>query len=323
MNQLLSKLIDRFGIYKKNKLKSLDSQFVKNGQSVTETVSLDVLKHDSAAPDFEFEKSSEQGAHEVGTFRFKSRVQSNGENNCICTGQYYRNTAENETDVVIVHGWKSSSLRSAKEMLLVPLMTKGYNLYFMELPHHLSRKQPESGFSGEYMISANVQRTIMSVQQAVMDAGDLVSSSKANAHKTVVIGLSLGGLVTNMLGCTGAPIDALVSVMYASNLAHLVWNSAVAKHIKADFMSNGFTYEALEKAWSVLNPALRKPLVDKDKILLISGRDDLFITKEDSEALCSSWGNPKRIVIPCGHSGLNVCKEEIANDICRFIDAAL
>jgi len=58
----------------------------------------------------------------------------------------------------------------------------------------------------------------------------------------------------------------------------------------------------LEKAWSVLNPALRKPLVDKDKILLISGRDDLFITKEDSEALCAAWGNPKRIVIPCGHS---------------------
>jgi hypothetical protein len=173
------------------------------------------------------------------------------------------------------------------------------------------------------MISANVQRTITSVQQAVMEAGDLVSWSKANSHKTVVLGLSLGGLVTNLLGCTGVTIDALASVMYASNLAHLVWNSAVAKHIKADFVSNSFTYEELEKAWSVLNPALRKPLVDKNKILLISGRDDLFITKEDSEALCSAWGNPKRIVIPCGHSGLNVCKEEISNDICRFIDAAL
>ena len=323
MNQVLSKLIDCFGIYKKNKLKSPVSQFDMNIPSASDSSSISPLLLDDRVPNMELTMLSAAASYEVGTFRFRSRIQDNGESNCFCSGEYYRNNSDSKTDVVIVHGWKSSSLKSVKEMLLEPLMAKGYNLYFMELPYHLSRKPPESGFSGEYMISANVQRTITSVQQAVMDAGDLVSWSKSNSHKTVVIGVSLGGLVTNLLGCVSTHIDALVSVMYASNLAQLIWKSAVAKHIKQDFVNNRFSLDELDKAWSAINPSLLKAMVNRDKILLMSGKYDLFITKEDSDALCKAWGNPKQIILPCGHSGLNVCGKEIADDICRFLDTAI
>lgn len=60
-------------------------------------------------------------------------------------------------------------------MLLEPMHAEGHNLFFVDLPHHMNRKSPESGFGGEYMISANIGRTILSVQQAVQDAVDLVA----------------------------------------------------------------------------------------------------------------------------------------------------
>ena len=323
MNQLLSKLIDSFGIYKKNKLKSPDSQFATSIPSASDSSPISTESIEDRVPEMVFSKLTADDSYEVGAFRFRSRIQGNGESNDFCSGEYYRSTADCKTDVVIVHGWKSSSLKSVKKMLLEPLMAKGYNLYFMELPYHLSRKPPESGFSGEYMISANVQRTIISVQQAVVDAADLVSWSKANSHQTIVIGASLGGLVTNFLGCVCTQIDALVSVMYASNLAQLIWHSAVAKHIKHDFVNNEFSLDELDKVWSVINPSLLKPKVSKDKILLMTGKHDLFITKEDSDALCKAWGNPKRVILSCGHSGLNVCGKAISDDICRFIDTAI
>jgi hypothetical protein len=88
------------------------------------------------------------------------------------------------------------------------LPAEGYNLFFMELPHHLSRKTPESLFSGEYMISSDINRTIVSVQQA------------------------------------------------------------------------GLPYSDLDKAWKIINPTRYKPHVSKEKILLISGKYDEFITSK-------------------------------------------
>ncbi len=120
-----------------------------------------------------------------------------------------------------------------------------------------------------------------------------------------------------------APLDVLISVMYASNTAHLVWNSNIAKYIKKDFLEAGSTYSDLEKAWSIINPTKYKPQVAKENILLISGKYDEFITKEDSEELWSSWGKPERIVMPCGHSGLNVYHKPISTVIRSFIHKVL
>ena len=47
----------------------------------------------------------------------------------------------------------------------------------------------------------------------------------------------------------------------------------------------------------------------KEKILLISGKYDEFITKEDSEGLWTSWEKPTRLVMPCGHSGMNIYRK--------------
>jgi len=150
-----------------------------------------------------------------------------------------------------------------------------------------------------------------------------VTWSKALNHQTVVIGASLGGLVTNLLGCTKATLDVLISVIYASNTAHLVWNSDIAKYIKKDFHEAGSIYSNLEEVWNIINPTKYTPQVSKENILLISGKYDEFITKEDSEELWDSWGKPERIVIPCGHSGLNVYHKSISTVIRSFIHKVL
>ncbi len=323
MNRLLSVAIDRFGIYKKNKLRSPHSQYAGLTFSSMDQTAITKMVQQQTPPLITFvDETNSDGLHTC-RFSFTSRIPDNGDSNAICCGEYHQNPIESAVDVIVVHGWKSSSLKSVKKMLLAPLLAEGHNVFFMELPHHLNRKMTDSGFSGEYMISADVGRTILSVQQAVLDAADLVAWSEAKNHKTAVIGASLGGLVTNLLGCTETRMDALVSIMYASNTAHLIWKSDIAKYIKQDLVQAGFPFEKLQEKWEVIDPSRYQPILKKDKILLISGQYDEFITSEDSQRLWASWGKPERIVLPCGHSGMNVSPKPISDIVCRFLRKAL
>jgi pimeloyl-ACP methyl ester carboxylesterase len=312
-------VLDRYGIHKKNKLRSPVSQFAGFPNGDSDDWVTNIWNAAQTVPDIQFAEAEPQVGLPRSTFSFISRIQNNGDANRMCRGEYVPSTQESKTDVVIIHGWKSSSLKSVKKMLLNSLHAEGYNLYIMELPHHMSRKLPESGFSGEYMISADIGRTILSVHQAVQDAADLVAWSKAQGHKAFVVGTSLGGMVTNLLGCTGTPMDALISVMYATDTAHLVWNSDIAKYIKKDLVEAGVRYEQLEQAWRTINPALFKLTVRKQDVLLISGEHDLFITKEDSAGLWEAWGKPLRKVVSCGHGGLSVCTKRLSDIIVRFL----
>lgn len=322
MNRVASVLLDRYGIMMKNRLRSPVSQFVGVPDRVPADWKVDVWDERREPPAIAFVE--EHVGETVETrFHFESRCQENGEANKACVGLYVQGTPGSQVDVIVVHGWKSSSLGSVRKMFQEPMAAAGYNQFFIELPHHLHRKMPESGFSGEYMISADIARTIRSIQQAVQDVVDLVAWSRAQGHRTVVIGTSLGGLVTNLFGSTGAPVDALISIMYATNTAYLVWNSAIAKFIKKDLVAAGVTYPQLERAWDAINPLRYSLHVPKEKVLLISGSHDVFISADDSQKLWDGWAKPKRIVMPCGHGGMNVCPDQIAGEVLAFLRGVL
>ena len=318
MNRIASVLLDRYGIIMKNRLRSPISQYVGIPDPVPADWKVDAWDEQRQPSVITFTEEHHGEAVET-QFHFQSRCQENGDANKECTGLYVPGAPGSQIDVIVVHGWKSSSLGSVKKMFHEPMGAEGYNLFFMELPHHLHRKMPESGFSGEYMISANIARTILSVQQAVKDVVDLVVWSRAQGHRTVVIGTSLGGLVTNLFGCTGTPVDALISIMYATNTAYLVWNSAIAKFIKKDLVAAGVTYSQLERVWEAINPLRYRLCVPKEKVLLISGSHDVFITAVDSQRLWEGWAKPKRIILPCGHGGMNVLPKQIAGEVLAFL----
>ena len=103
--------------------------------------------------------------------------------------------------------------------------------------------------------------------------------------KTVLIGISLGGLITNLASSFEDKIDALVSVMYANSIAYLVWNSRLGKNIKKDLKKNGFTFEMLKKHWEITDSSNFKPTISKEKILLISGLYDKYVLNEDTDIL--------------------------------------
>lgn len=56
----------------------------------------------------------------------------------------------------------------------------GWNMYYYSLPYHFEREPENSLYSGELMISANIDRTIESTRQAIVDLRALIHWIKAN-----------------------------------------------------------------------------------------------------------------------------------------------
>lgn len=54
-------------------------------------------------------------------------------------------------------------------------MELGWNTYYFTLPYHFEREPNESLFSGEYMVSAHLERTVQASKQAVVDLRQLIN----------------------------------------------------------------------------------------------------------------------------------------------------
>ncbi|MFC4770312.1 alpha/beta hydrolase family protein [Effusibacillus consociatus] len=307
MDKYTAKLIDQMGLFLLHLKKSRTSQFYEGGEK---QVWVDIERTEDfysfpRLPDVTLQLDSQNLEYRVGRYFFESEIKSEDPSNNIASGSYYmKETEEEPVHVIFVHGWRMDNLDRIKNIFLKRFMKLGNNMYFVHLPYHFERT---SGglYSGEYMISANVGRSVASVRQAVIEIRALIKWLKKNyGGKVILIGVSLGGLIANLSAAVEEEIDVLVSVMYANSLSYEVWKTPIGKYTKKDFEQHGFTYEQLKKCWSVLEPSCWQPKVKKENILLISGIHDQYIRKEDSEALWTAWNHPKRFLYPVDIRGL-------------------
>ncbi|MFK3811869.1 alpha/beta hydrolase family protein [Bacillus halotolerans] len=166
-------------------------------------------------------------------------------------------------------------------------------MYYYSLPYHFEREPENSLYSGELMISANIDRTIESTRQSIVDLRALIHWIKANKKGPVIIaGVSLGGWVTNLIATLDSQIDVVVSIFYANRLSYSIWNTIPGKFIREELEQNSVTYEDLVKYWNITDPSQALPKVNKDNILLISAKHDQYIDLKDADYLWESWGKP-------------------------------
>lgn len=320
MNKYLSQLIDRYYLFDLHRKKSESSHFYKGISLPPSVDELNTFYPAPNTPKIIFEQQDFCGDYCIGKYKYESEIKDNGTSNNYSTGNYYKNAAKKQpVSVILVHGWRMNSLSRINNIYLKPFMDLEYNIYTFTLPHHFERTPEASLYSGEYMVSANIDRTLVSIKQAVTDLRALIRFIKENNEKVILIGISLGGFLTNLLGVIEAGIDILISVMYANSMAFSVWKSIPGKYIKRDFEAHEFTYEELKKYWAIIVPSNFKPVVPKENILLISGIYDKYVLSEDTDFLWESWYKPHRLLYPCGHSGIVICRDRIAKDSISFI----
>jgi len=318
LNKILAEIIDKLVLKDFHRKKSARSYFNTVDKYVGEDLSS--FYPIPTIPNMKFEQQIEENNYSIGKFLFQSEI-DNGFSNKYATGSFYENKKQSQpANVIIVHGWRMDELSRLNNIYLKPFSNLGMNMYYFTLPYHLEREPEESLYSGELMITADVNKSLLSIKQAITDIRALIKWIKNNRiGKVILIGVSLGGFVTNMTAVVENEIDALISTFYANNIAYSIWNTIPGKYIKKDFEQGGYTYEQLERAWAIVNPSKYRPLVKKENILLLSGIHDHFVVTKDTDYLWESWDRPKRILYPCGHAGIVLCKRKIAKDTMNFV----
>lgn len=321
MNKYLAQLADHYALWQLHQKRSREDQFY-NGSK--EPLSLSEFNHfyqSPKVPEIKFEPQNDLKNYELSRFYYESEITDNGDSNKYASGLFYQPKCPSGVNVVIIHGWRTETLKITTDIFLDSFMKRNYNIYLSTLPYHFERNIPEVCYNGEYLISANIDRTLLSINQTISDVRALIGFIKSQKNnKIILIGVSLGGLMANLVSVVEKQHDALISVFYANSLAHSVFKTKPGKYIKYDFEAHGFTYEQLKSFWTILNPGNFKPVIPKENILLMSGLYDQYISLEDSDNLCRVWEKPRRILYPCGHSGLVLLKRQIARDSNRFIE---
>ncbi|WP_026587206.1 alpha/beta hydrolase [Bacillus sp. NSP9.1] len=312
------KMIDRLALYDLHRKRSKNKHF--------SAFSLDTTARDlfykSNIADVSIRLNESRKHYRIGTFSYQSLIPSGDRVNDTLKGEVFFN--KNYTDkpnVIFVHGWRMDSYDRIKKIFHHRVMNDlGWNMYYFPLPYHIEREPDYSLYSGELMISANLDRTVESTRQAVVDLRGLIHWIKENkTGPVVIVGVSLGGWITNLMAALESQIDVMVSIFYANRLSYSIWNTIPGQFIREELEQHGVTYKDVVRYWNITDPSQATPKINKENILLISAKHDQYIHLEDADDLWESWGKPERYLYNCGHAGIVLCRRKLALDTLSFI----
>ncbi len=325
MNKVISEQIDRYSLRQLHKRKSLVSHFKVENIPPVKSDEFSSYFDTPSIPEIKFIQHKKISDYSAGTLSYDSHIKNNGKSNEKVLGYYHKNLKdENSTNVILVHGWRMDDYKYIDSIYLESFLNSGYNVYHFIMPYHFQRSSNDSIYNGELFVTADIGRTLLSIKQAVSDLRALIKWLKSSMQgKIILIGVSLGGFLTNLTSALESEIDILISVFYANSLANAVWNTIPGKFIKKDFIQNSFSYDQLVNHWAVITPCLYQPAVSKSKILLLSAAYDRYISLEDSCRLWTNWGEPQRYIYNCGHSGIVFLRNKIRQDSLEFIKSKL
>lgn len=325
VNLIFSKLIDRYALYDLHKKRSGEFQYTSLSNTALDIKDIEFFyKVQPSNIHFNIKHAKQEKEYMVGKFKYKSSVQSGDSRNDSVTGELFLHENEDAAHVIFVHGWRMDSNERVKKIFHDHMTNLKWNMYYFTLPYHFERKPNQSLFSGEYMVSANIERTVQATRQAVADLRTLIKWIKANKNgPLILIGISLGGVITNLTALVESDIDVLASIFYANRLSYSIWKTNPGKFIRKDLEHHGVTYNDLIDYWKITEPSQALPKVKKENILLISGKHDLYVHREDTDYLWASWEKPTRYIYTCGHAGIVLKRKKIATDTINFIQNRL
>ncbi len=211
---------------------------------------------------------------------------------------------DNDLAVIISPHWNA---KQDTYIALCRLLNRfGISALRLSLPYH-DRRMPEGLTRADYMISANIGRTIQAVRQAVLDIRRSADWLFARGFKRVgVMGSSVGSCVSWLAFIHDERLEAGVFNMVSGWFGDVVWRALTTSHIRRA-LETELTAEEVREVWKSISPSahasrlqgLRRPA------LLISAMYDLTFPPDLTQIFineCERHGVPARkVFLPCGH----------------------
>lgn len=174
----------------------------------------------------------------------------------------------------------------------------------LSLPYHDERR-PADLTRADYIVSANVGRTLQANRQAVLDArGAAAWLAREGYERIGIMGTSLGSCLA-MLTMAHEPLITTGAFNHVSPyFADVVWRGLSTRHVRAG-LDGHITLDTLRDCWLPISPW---PYIDRvrgRRLLLVHARYDLTFPYDLSRQFISEFTARgvahEAALLPCGH----------------------
>ena len=174
----------------------------------------------------------------------------------------------------------------------------------LSLPYH-DRRMPPELHRADYIVSANVMRTLQVCRQAVLDARRAVAWLAQQGCTSIgILGSSLGSCLA-LLTAAHEPLIRAEALNHISPLfADVVWRGLSTQHVRAG-LDGHIELDLLRALWKPISPRWYLDRLRDRQTLLVYAKYDLTFPVDLSEDLVREFrdgGIPHDVaVLPCGH----------------------
>ncbi len=258
--------------------------------------------------DFTWERESNGDRTCAGTIAFPSPLTTPHVENNPVYGRLYPaprlkgGGEDRRRAVVVLPQWNGDA--DAHVGLCRLLAHFGVNALRLSLPYH-DRRMPPILHRADFIVSANVGRTVQVCRQAVVDSRRAVAWLAREGYERIgILGTSLGSCLA-MLTTAHEPLIRAEALNHISRyFADVVWEGLSTEHVRAG-LDGHITLDRLRELWMPISPQAYVSRVRDKRTLLVYARYDTTFPVHLSRDLIAEFDRLKApyqlAVLPCGH----------------------
>ncbi|MGE0447891.1 MAG: alpha/beta hydrolase family protein [Vicinamibacterales bacterium] len=209
---------------------------------------------------------------------------------------------ERRRAVVVMPQWNAGA---GDHVGLAKLLARfGISALRLTKPYHDVRMPPELS-RADYIVSANVVRTVQVCRQTVLDVRRAVAWLDQQGFGSIgLLGTSLGSCLSLLTGVHEPLVKAMALNHVSPWFADVVWRGLSTKHVRAG-LDGHITLDTLRDLWAPISPWSYLDRLAGTSALMVYAKYDLTFPVDLSLTLlreCRRRGLPvEKGVLPCGH----------------------
>lgn len=241
--------------------------------------------------------------------------------NNVVRAQHWRHDDGPHPTLCVIHGFMGSAYLFNGLFFSLPWFYRsGYDVLLYTLPFHGARAERGSPFSGYGYFSHGFAGFAEAMAQAVHDFRSLIDYLDfTGVDRVALTGMSLGGYTSALIACIDDRIQAVIP-----NVPVVTPDKTVDEWFPANFMVRlrdrmaGADDELAYAATMYPSPLNYRPLVPKDRRLIITGLGDRLAPPEQAEMLWEHWDRCAFHWFPGNHV-LHISQPDYLRRMTRFM----
>jgi hypothetical protein len=264
----------------------------------------------------------------TGELSFRSAIETPHPENNVARARYFRadRTPNGPRAVIVLPQWNAGP---DGHIGLCRLLNRfGMSALRMTLPYHDARR-PAELTRADFIVSANVGRTVQVCRQAVLDARSAVAWLSHQGYERIgILGTSLGSCLALLTAAHEPRLRVQALNHISPYFADVVWRGLSTGHVRQG-LEGSIELERLREMWLPISPQVYLDRIRDRKTLLVYAKYDLTFPVDLSRALVEEFRArqiPHELaILPCGHysTGITPFKYLDGFILAKFLDRNL